>query len=280
MSENYPREILYSRMIGIVDAHDLEVLGKATVAIPGCGGVGYTHAEALARMGIGHFKIADFDTFGPENVNRQFGATTETFGRPKAQVLHDRLISINPEITVDVFPGVNEDTVSEFLDKVTFVCDALDYFVIKPRRLMYGLAYARNIPVVMSGPIGFGAATHLFIPGGMTFDEFFDLSDEISEEQMLVNFGAGLNPGRLDRHYLADAKLDFVEKKVASVSSSCLLATVQSTSTAVLKILGKESAVRPAPWVQQMDYVAGKFHQVLVRDGVRSIRQNPEEFFG
>lgn len=280
MTEHFPREVLYSRMIGIINDSDLEVLGSSTVAVPGCGGVGYTHAEALARMGIGHFKIADFDTFGPENVNRQFGAVVETFGKPKATVLHDRLLSINPAIEVQVFDGVTEDTVEEFLDGVDFVCDALDYFVIQPRRLMYRRAYEKGIPVVMSGPIGFGAATHFFVPGGMTFDEFFDLHDGLSEEEMLLNFGAGLNPGRLDRHYLPDAKLDFVERKVASVSSSCLLATVQSTSTAVLSLLRRETAVRPVPWVQQMDYVAGKFHQIIVDDGVRSIRADAERYLG
>jgi len=274
------RDILFSRMLGIVDKEELDTLKDATVSIPGCGGVGFTHAEALARMGVGNFKLADFDTFGPENINRQFGATSQTFGKRKVEVLKERLLSINPEIKIECFDDVSERTVDAFLNEVDMVCDALDYFVIKPRRLMYELAYKKGIPVVMSGPIGFGATTHFFPPQGMTFDQFFDLSDSQTEDEMLINFGIGLNPGRLDRHYLPDAKLDFEDKKVASVSSSCLLATVQSTSTAVLTLLDRETAIKAVPWVQQVDYVVGTFHQINTECGVESIKRNPNKYLG
>jgi len=276
----YGRDILFSRMLGIVDAKDLDTLKNSTVSVPGCGGVGFTHAEALARMGIGNFKLADFDTFGPENINRQFGATAETFGLKKVKVLHDRLLSINPDIKIECFDSVSENTVEKFLEGVDFVCDALDYFVIQPRRLMYKLAYEKGIPVVMSGPIGFGATTHFFLPTGMTFDQYFDLNNDQTEQDMLINFGIGLNPGRLDRHYLPDDNLDFETRKVSSVSSSCLLATVQSSTTTVLTLLGRKVAIRPVPWVQQIDYVSGIFHKIDTEKGVVSIKKYPLKYYG
>lgn len=277
-SDPFHRDILFSRMLGIVSQEELDRLGTFTIAVPGCGGVGFTHAEALVRMGIGGIRIADFDEFGPENFNRQFGATIHTVGRSKAEVLKERLLSINPALRIRVFDGVSTETIDDFLDGVDMVCDAMDYFVIQPRRLMYAEARRRNLPVVVAGPIGFGATVHLFEPDGMSFDSFFDLHDDQDEEEMLINFGLGLNPAQLHRHYMTDPKLDFEARKVASVSASCLLATTLSTSTAIRRLLGHPISFRPVPWVQQIDYVAGAFVQIDTDQGVTSIRQAPTRY--
>ena len=132
----FDRNTLFCRMIGILDQQELDALAEKTVAVPGCGGGGYTHAESLVRMGVGRIKIADFDTFGAENIGRQFGATIHTVGRSKTAVLEERLRSINPAIVVEVFKGVSDATVAPFLADVDFVCDAIDYFSISARRLI------------------------------------------------------------------------------------------------------------------------------------------------
>jgi tRNA A37 threonylcarbamoyladenosine dehydratase len=79
----YRREVLFNRMYGIISPTELETLKEKTVAIPGCGGVGYTHAEMLVRSGIGNIHISDLDTFGLENMNRQFGATIDSIGEKR-----------------------------------------------------------------------------------------------------------------------------------------------------------------------------------------------------
>lgn len=278
MPSSYDRELLFGRMIGIVSSQELELLSGKTVAVPGCGGVGFTHAEALVRMGVGGVKIADFDEFGPENFNRQFGATIHTIGKKKTDVLVERLKSINSEIAIQAYDGVTERSVSSFLSNVDIVCDAMDYFVIAPRRLMYAEAKKRGIPVVISGPIGFGATSHLFDPDGMSFDEYFDLRDGQSEEEMLKNFGVGLNPSELHRYYLPDPKLDFESKKVSSVSSSCLLATTLSTSIAMAKLLDSPIFFKPVPYIYQIDYVCGKFIEQHIPGGVKAIKSDPEKY--
>ena len=48
--------------------------------------MGGLHAHTLARLGIGHFRLADFDIFALANFNRQIGATVETVGKSKAEV--------------------------------------------------------------------------------------------------------------------------------------------------------------------------------------------------
>ena len=80
------------------------LLGKAAmdrlawirVAVFGTGGVGGMCAEALVRTGLVHLEIVDFDAVAPSNANRQIQATPDSVGRPKVEVLRERLLSISP----------------------------------------------------------------------------------------------------------------------------------------------------------------------------------------
>ncbi|KOC90274.1 ThiF family adenylyltransferase [Winslowiella iniecta] len=272
MEHNYSRDVIYSRMLGIVSEEELALLADKTIAVPGCGGVGYTHAETLVRMGVGGVHIADFDTFGPENFNRQFGSSIHTVGLKKADVLRERLLSINPALRISQFEDVNPDNVDQFLAGVDVLCDALDYFVIEPRIVMYRRARELGIPAVISCPIGFGGTLHFFDPQSMSFEEYFALSSDMDETQKLINFGIGLDPLRLHSSYLDSPRLDFESRKVASLSSSCLLATTLTSTFTLAKLLDRDMFFKPVPYVHQIDYMAGRFEQTYVNEGVNGLK--------
>lgn len=274
MTNKYAREVIYSRMIGLVSEEELRILADKTIAVPGCGGVGYTHAETLVRMGVGGIKIADFDTFGPENFNRQFGATIHTVDKKKADVLRERLLSINPALRIEQYNGVNEENIDAFLKNVDVLCDAMDYFVIEPRVLMYKKARELGIPAVVSCPIGFGGTLHHFHPDSMSFEDYFAITSDMTETEKLINFGIGLDPLHLHRAYLESPKLDFEERKVASLSSACLLATTLTSTFTLAKLLNREMFFKPVPYVYQIDYMAGKFEEVYVNNGVNDLKTN------
>ncbi len=257
----YPREILFSRMIGLITESDLDSLATKVVAIPGCGGTGFTYAECLARMGVGRIKIADADCFGPENMNRQFGCTIETVGKKKSEVLAERLKSINPEIIVDVVDFIDEENIESYLAGVDVVCDTLDFFVIKPRRILYQTARANHIPVVICCPVAFGVTAHVFTPESLSFEEYFKISDDQTEEEQLSRFGNGLTPAELYKTYCDSPSLDFKEKKVASLSASCLMATAYGSHLALMLLLGIDFGFRPVPWCYQFDIRAGIFKE-------------------
>ena len=69
----------FSRNIGWLTQAEQSRLRNARIAIAGMGGVGGIHLVTLARLGIGKFNIADFDTFDQANFNRQAGAGMRTF---------------------------------------------------------------------------------------------------------------------------------------------------------------------------------------------------------
>ena len=74
----------------------LGMLRRAHVLVVGLGGVGAYAAEMIARAGVGRMTVADADTVSVSNINRQLVALRSTVGRPKAEVLAERLRDINP----------------------------------------------------------------------------------------------------------------------------------------------------------------------------------------
>lgn len=106
----------------------MDVLASARVAVFGLGGVGGWCAEALVRTGVGTLMLVDRDCVEASNVNRQVMATSRTIGRPKADVLADRLREINPSVAVE--PRVvayAADTADTFaLERFDYVIDAID----------------------------------------------------------------------------------------------------------------------------------------------------------
>lgn len=76
---------------------------KGRVHIIGCGSVGSTVAELLARFGIEDFVLYDFDVVEPHNVvNQMF--TSKHLHRPKTECLSEILWDINPEIKIRIEP--------------------------------------------------------------------------------------------------------------------------------------------------------------------------------
>ncbi len=75
-------------------------LTRSHVCVVGIGGVGSWAAEALARSGVGELTLIDADDVCVSNVNRQSHALEGEYGRPKVDVVAQRLRAINPRIKV------------------------------------------------------------------------------------------------------------------------------------------------------------------------------------
>ena len=118
----------YSRTELLVGKDGIEKLKKSKVSIYGLGGVGSYVAEALARAGIGHLVLVDYDKYDITNINRQLGAYHSTIGRYKVEVMKERILDINPEAIVDTYrPEEIEDGETSIIDSsFTYVVDAID----------------------------------------------------------------------------------------------------------------------------------------------------------
>ena len=103
----------------LVGKEGLERLAAARVVVVGLGGVGAVAAEMLARAGVGHIVIIDPDEVGETNLNRQVIALHSTLGRPKVDVVRERLLDINPDLDVVALRTfIAEDNIPEVFDAI------------------------------------------------------------------------------------------------------------------------------------------------------------------
>ena len=79
---------------------NLNALNAANILVVGVGGVGAFAAEMLVRAGVGNITIVDADTVSLSNCNRQLVALHSTVGKPKVDVLAERLLDINPNLNI------------------------------------------------------------------------------------------------------------------------------------------------------------------------------------
>lgn len=136
----------------------LNVLRHAHVLVVGLGGVGAYAAEMIARAGVGRMTLADADVVSPSNINRQLVALHSTVGRPKAEVLAERLRDINPGIELTIVSRYIKDELTyELLDaaRYDYAVDAID--TLSPKMAFIKGALDRHIPLVSS--MGAGAKT-------------------------------------------------------------------------------------------------------------------------
>src|SRR6266849_5230201 len=194
----------FDRNIGWVTTAEQARLRDTRVAIAGLGGVGGAYLMTLVRLGIGRFNLADFDTFEIQNFNRQAGASTATIGRSKIEVMKEIALGINPELQIDTFPdGVHAGNVERFLDGVDLYVDGLDFFVLDERQRVFAMCATRRIPAITVAPLGMGAAMLVFLPGKMTFEQYFQMGDK-PEAEKAARFLVGLSPSMLQMGYLVD----------------------------------------------------------------------------
>jgi molybdopterin/thiamine biosynthesis adenylyltransferase len=237
----------FSRNLGWVTEAEQQALRGKRIAIAGLGGVGGSHLLTLVRLGIGAFHLADFDTFALANFNRQAGAMMSSVDQPKLDVLAAMALDINPELKIARFPmGVTPDGIDAFLDGVDLFVDGLDYFALDIRRKVFTRCGERGIPAVTAAPLGMGVALLNFLPGGMSFDDYFRM-EGLGPDEQAIRFLLGLSPSMLQLKYLADrSRVNFAERRGPSTVMACQLCA-GFAATEALKILLKRGRVIAAP---------------------------------
>jgi len=262
-------EEAFSRNLGLLTKEEQSRLRDCRVGIVGCGGVGGFHLLNLVRLGVGKFTIADMDTYNVVNIQRQAGAYTDTIGRNKAEVMRKIAESINPYVQIKSFTnGVTPENVDSFFEGVDVFIDGIDFFAINERRMLFKKAYEKNMYAITAGPLGFGTALLIFAPGKMTFDEYFDMRDDMPYEEKLIAFGVGLAPASLHMRYISLGAIDLRAKKGPSLVSACVLSS-SFAATEALAVLLNRRPPKSAPHYLQCDPYLRKLRQGYLRGGNR-----------
>ena len=263
----------FSRNIGWLTTNEQEILRAKRISIAGMGGVGGSHLLTLTRLGIGAFNISDLDLFELANFNRQAGANLTTIGNSKVDTLANMALEINPELDIRIFPeGINNDNTEEFLNKSDLYIDGLDFFAVQARRRVFRMCEEKKIPAITAAPLGMGAALLNFLPGGMTFENYFQL-DGYPESEQLLRFFIGLAPAGLQQRYLVDpTTIDLAGHKGPSMPMGCELCAGVAAAQA-FKILLKRGKVLCAPHGLQFDAFTNKVAHTWRPGGNQNILQ-------
>ena len=123
-------------------------LNAAKVAVFGVGGVGGFCVEALARAGVGTLHLYDDDTVSESNLNRQLIALHSTIGKPKVDVMAERVLDINPNCDVKAIPMfyLPENADSVDLSQYDYVVDAIDTVAAKLE--LVKRCHELNVPII------------------------------------------------------------------------------------------------------------------------------------
>lgn len=263
-------QLAFSRNFGVVSQAEQQKLRGATFAIAGLGGVGGDYLITLLRAGVGRFKIADHDDFELANFNRQYGATVSAIGKSKISVMQGLAADVNPDALVEAFDiGIGKDNIAQFLEGVDVVIDAVEFFEIGVHRLLFDECRARGIPVVFGVPLGFGTSVVVGAPGGMSFDDYFDIDPKASQALQALKMAIGVAPAGYHLKYLEPGAVDLGARKAPSFASGCKLASGMVIGKAVQAFLYPQE-IRSLPHYTSYDVRLNAFKNGHVFMGNRN----------
>lgn len=138
----------FSRTELLIGPEALEKLKSSKVAVFGIGGVGSFTVEGLVRAGVGKLVLIDDDCICLTNINRQIHATRKTVGKPKVEVMKERILAINPQAEVTTLQQFYmPDTADSLLaDDYDYIVDAIDTVTAKLDLVVR--AKRHNIPII------------------------------------------------------------------------------------------------------------------------------------
>ena len=162
----------------LIERHGQEIfdrLKNAHIGIAGLGGLGSNIAMMLARSGIGHLTLADFDSVEPSNLNRQHYMVSH-LGMPKTEAIKDLILQANPFIRLDThLVRITEENAPEIFGSCDLVCEAFDRPEAKAELINSLLENCPGLTLISgSGMAGYGnsnairtekAMKHLYICG-------------------------------------------------------------------------------------------------------------------
>lgn len=275
MTESTPFDYstAFNRNIGWTTVWEQQILRSKKIAIAGMGGVGGVYLLTLARLGIQNFHIADPDNFELANFNRQVGATMSTLKKSKAETLSSLALDINPNIQMTCFSqSITEQNLEDFLAGIDLYIDGLDFFVLKIRQKVFQRCHELKIPCITAAPLGMGVAYQIFMPNGMTFDDYYNFNPN-SPQLNQIKFLLGISPSFGHRFYFVDySGINFEEKRGPSTFMACNLCAGVAI-TAALKILLNRGQILAAPWTHYFDAYRNVYKKIYLLGGNRNIVQ-------
>jgi adenylyltransferase/sulfurtransferase len=161
-SDRYSRQVLFPG----IGTEGQRLLGRARVAVVGCGATGSAVVSSLARAGVGTIRIIDRDYVEPSNLQRQslFDEADAAESLPKALAAARRIAAFNSEIQIDArVADLSPENAEELLTGMDLILDGTDNF--ETRYLVNDFAVQHTVPWIYAAAVGSYAVTLNILPG-------------------------------------------------------------------------------------------------------------------
>ena len=176
----------YTRNKQALSAEEVEILHTKKVCVIGAGGLGGYIVEILARIGVLHITVVDYDVFEASNLNRQLFSSESVIGIPKVEVVVKRIADVNSQVKINgIKIKLNHSNCEEIIKGHDIVMDALDN--IEARLLLTDCCKELGITLV-HGSIGgwYGQVAGIF-PGDKILSKVYQNTSEKGIENLLGN---------------------------------------------------------------------------------------------
>lgn len=171
---------IITRQMSIVTKSQQTRFKESKIGVIGCGGIGGSVIEMLARMGVGKLTIIDKDSFDMSNLNRQLMSSIDSLGKSKSEVTKENIRLANPYVKVKAVDGeLNEDNLEEVLSDCDVVVDALDNLFT--RVLVSRFTKENGIPFVHGAIHGTKGQLTVFNEKTPSYEKLFSLPSEAKE---------------------------------------------------------------------------------------------------
>lgn len=141
---------MFEREELLIGKDNLLKLNSKTILIIGIGGVGGYVVESLARCGINHLILVDYDIVDITNINRQIIAVHSNIGKKKVECFKERINDINSNCQVDTFDLFYDESNKDifFKQDIDYIIDCCDS--VNSKKIIIEEAIKRNIPIISS----------------------------------------------------------------------------------------------------------------------------------
>lgn len=187
---------IVSRQMSIVSRSQQQRFKDSKVAVIGCGGIGGSAIEMLARMGVGQLTLVDYDYFDLSNLNRQVMSSLDVLRKDKSEVTKEKIRLTNPYVEVKAKnTKITEDNIKDVIGDVDIIIDALDNLIGRITVSRY--AKKNKIPFIHGAINGTKGQITVFTPEcGTDYEKLFglpslnkELTDEVKEKVNKLTYG-------------------------------------------------------------------------------------------
>ncbi len=223
----------------LLGKENIERLKNATVTVCGLGAVGGFTLEMLARSGIGHLRLFDFDRVSASNINRQILALHSTLGEEKTAIAEKRVKDINPDCIVEKYNlFINGDNLDLVISGSDVICDCIDS--VREKTDLIEKAYKAGIPIVTSTGAALKKDTSFIKSGDLMETKGDALAKKLRSELKKRNVRKGIraiySTERVSFEYI-DAKCDAEAETVEATGKKRMVLGSMPTVTSVFGIM-------------------------------------------